>query len=451
LSRGRFAEVQAGPAFWEQARLNFRTVAGFLLACAIAFALYQYGATQQVDYYRVLLLALIPLALLAWNLPLSSLRNPALLPLFVVGLYLIVNIIGRSSLFGRGYVIACLGWIALSVTLLIAAGDSRMHRRIALFLVIMGGLQAFYGLLQTLGEPNYLMGFTSASARGSFVNHNHFAGLVNMTLPLAIGGFLAALSIRTRKAKNTSEVYAWSWLLLLACSMMGLALMLSLSRMGAMILIINMVFIACLVTFYRGRGAWRRLPVRVIWGMLVIILGLSAWIGVNSMLARFGNVGVDLDTRMEIYHNSLQLIRHHPLSGVGPGMYAWRFRPHQTIDPTILVNHAHNDYIQSAAEWGLPLALGFWAFVFWRLVRVLRVYLGSRDPWKRGLSLGCGASILSVVLHSFVDFNLQIPANLMVFAVILALAWSLEWQPEGHRRRKKGHPMAADLPGMVKA
>jgi putative inorganic carbon (hco3(-)) transporter len=222
--------------------------------------------------------------------------------------------------------------------------------------------------------------------------------------------------------------------------------MLSLSRMGAVILILNLVLMACLVTFHKGRGPWRRIPARAVWGMLVIILGVSAWIGVNSMLARFGNVGVDFETRMEIYRNSAQLILDHPVSGVGPGMYAWRFRPHQTIDPTILVNHAHGDYLQIAAEWGLPLAFGFWSFVIWRLVGVLRVYFGSHDPWRRGLALGCSAAILSILLHSFVDFNLQIPANLMVFAVILGLAWSLEWQRDQSRHRRPFKRNCSDAP-----
>jgi O-antigen ligase len=427
--------------------VNVRILAGLLLACARAWAIYRYGAVQQVTYYRLFIFTLFPLALLAWKLPITFFRSVPLLPLLVIGLYLIVNLVSSETLYGRGYVIASLGWMALFLTLLVAQGDCRMNRRVAGFLVILGGLQAAYGLLQMLGEPNYIMGFAGSPARGTFVNHNHFAGLVNMTLPLAVGGFLAAFSVRSRKKEKSSEVYAWTWVLLLACSMMGLAIMLSLSRIGSVILIVNLVFIGCLVTFDKGRGAWRRIPVRAIWGLLLIILALSAWIGVNSMLTRFGNAGIDLKTRMEIYRNSLQLIQDNPISGVGPGMYAWRFRPYQTVDPTILVNHAHNDYVQSAAEWGLPLALGFWAFVLWRFRSSLRVYFDSRDPWRRGLSLGCSAAILSILLQSLIDFNLQIPGNLMVFAVILALSWSLEWQPDRHRRRYSSHHISVTLPG----
>ncbi len=116
-------------------------------------------------------------------------------------------------------------------------------------------------------------------------------------------------------------------------------------------------------------------------------------------------------------------------------MYRWRFRPYQTVDVVRLYDHAHNDYLESAAEWGIPLALLAWGFVLWRFSRAVTIFLVSRDPERRGLALGCSAAIFSILTHSLVDFTLQLPALLMLFCAILGLAWSLDVR---RRREDRG-------------
>ena len=107
-------------------------------------------------------------------------------------------------------------------------------------------------------------------------------------------------------------------------------------------------------------------------------------------------------------------------------MYRWRFRPYQTEQLDLRFDQAHNDYLQAAAEYGLPLALLFWAFVVWRFFRALFHFFDSRNPRTQGLALGAAAAIFTILVHSLVDFNLQIPANLATFALVLGLAWGLE-------------------------
>jgi O-antigen ligase len=119
-------------------------------------------------------------------------------------------------------------------------------------------------------------------------------------------------------------------------------------------------------------------------------------------------------------------------------MYRWRFRPYQSIDTLRLYDHAHNDYLESAAEWGIPLALLAWGFVLWRFSRCVAIFLASRDPERRGLALGCSAAIFSILTHSLVDFTLQIPALLMLFCAVLGLAWSLDV------KRRRAEPKAPE-------
>ena len=56
--------------------------------------------------------------------------------------------------------------------------------------------------------------------------------------------------------------------------------------------------------------------------------------------------------------------------------------------------------------------------------------------------LGCGVlmAIVALLIHSAVDFNLQIPANAATFVVILAMGWHVRWL--GHHARARHRPAA---------
>jgi hypothetical protein len=61
--------------------------------------------------------------------------------------------------------------------------------------------------------------------------------------------------------------------------------------------------------------------------------------------------------------------------------------------------------------------------IFWILARAVRRYRKSEDNFDSVVWLGCIGSIAAILLHSLADFNLYIPANAVVLAVTLALAW----------------------------
>jgi hypothetical protein len=95
----------------------------------------------------------------------------------------------------------------------------------------------------------------------------------------------------------------------------------------------------------------------------------------------------------------------------------------------------HNDYLETAVEWGVPVAVLFWIFVGWRCFAASRVFLETRNAWRGTVALASSAGIFSILVHSLVDFNLHIPASLMVFAMLLALAgWVGEAESRSRRR-----------------
>jgi putative inorganic carbon (HCO3(-)) transporter len=395
--------------------------AGGLFAAALTWALWHYGATESWALYGLFLLVLPP-ALMACGTACKPLSGPRILGVTFVGCFLLVQTALRSTLLGQGYVLASLGWLALYLGFVFASQSRGAAQGLAAFLILLGALEAVYGLTQMIGGN---------LVTGTLINRNHFAGLLNMILPLAIGGLFASFLRRKAGHSPKSETYAWTWMVLLCSSFMGLVILLSLSRGGTLALVSTLTFMSLLLALGRRRGSGNDLSGLVVALLLITVLGLGLAVGMEALFERFGRLEEGAKNRVSVARDSLQLIKDHPVIGVGPGMYRWRFRPYQTDHLGARYDHAHNDYLESAAEWGVPAALLFWGFILRRFYRSAYLFFLLRDPWRRGVALGCAGAIFSILVHSLVDFNLQIPANLMVFGMILGLAWSLEPSASG--------------------
>jgi O-antigen ligase len=158
--------------------------------------------------------------------------------------------------------------------------------------------------------------------------------------------------------------------------------------------------------------------------MIIDVAIVGSWFGVEQLAQRIGETTVrDVEQREEPAGYAIAMIRDYPVFGAGPGrLYAVfpRYRP-DTFEA--FLDHAHNDYAEIAAESGV-LGLGILGiFVALSLGAALRAQLLRRDPLMRGMSFACIMGVTSILIHSWVDFNLQIPANAAYFMVLLALGW----------------------------
>jgi len=395
-----------------------------LFAGILVWAFYNFGATQTPVQYRLFLILLTAALIGVVGLPLGRLQKLQFLPFFAIGLFLLAQTALQGPLTGRGYLIASLGWLALFLTLLLIEAGVRTVWLVFL-LIVLGGFEALYGLAQSLAGFDYIGDYFRGSgglATGTLINRNHFAGLLNMTIPLAVGGLFAGFA-RRRGRSLRWDLYGWVWLILLCCSVMGLAVVLSLSKGGSLTLVLTLLFIGAMLFLSGRKRRGINLPAAAAWLLLFAIVAVASPTGMDPLLSRFEKVEASWDRRATVYADTLQLISDHPALGVGPGMYRWRFRPYQSIPAPTRYSYAHNEYLQSAADWGIPLALLFWGFVGWRFYRSTRVFLESPHRWQKGISLGCSAAIFAILFHSLVDFNLQIPANWMMFCMILGLSW----------------------------
>ncbi|HTS11326.1 MAG TPA: O-antigen ligase family protein [Candidatus Limnocylindrales bacterium] len=315
-----------------------------------------------------------------------------------------------------------------------AIGKERARlRRVVLALVAIGAAEAFYGLIQYLLNWQrifwYAKKYDLEEATGTYINRNHFAGLLEMILPFAIclalyegeriaGSRSDRRGSSKRMAARLSGAKAALWL---AVSMvLAAAIVFSRSRMG-------MVAAAGSLVVIFGLKVLERRTIAMALGASFVVLSIcfAAWIGVWPALNRFTTIGDEFsgaESRLSMWPGTLKLIGEHPLLGTGLGTFPVVYTQVQTTFVTKFVNHAHNDYLEFASDLGIPAALLLFGSILFVLARAVRNSRGGESRYRHAMCLACAGSIAAILLHSLTDFNLHIPANGVLFAVILGLA-----------------------------
>jgi putative inorganic carbon (HCO3(-)) transporter len=310
-------------------------------------------------------------------------------------------------------------------------------RRIVYALLALGAFEAFYGLVQYLTGWQqiflYVKKYYVQDATGTYINRNHFAGFLEMALPFAITtGLRRASALRrgvqrsetkARSLLSSPELLPLAGLLFLAIAIFA-GLVFSRSRMGILSSVVSIAVVLVLAgssSTSKGIGA-------VVAALFFLgVMGIVVWVGTDPVMNRFEILGQEYSqagqNRISIWRDTLGLVRQHPLLGTGLGTFSVAYTSVQTVFLTQLVDHAHCDYLEVASELGLPGAMLLFGSIFWILARAVRRYRKSEDNFDSVVWLGCIGSIAAILLHSLADFNLYIPANAVVLAVTLALAW----------------------------
>ncbi|MGC2167002.1 MAG: O-antigen ligase family protein, partial [Gallionella sp.] len=344
------------------------------------------------------------------------------------------------------YWMKSIGYALLFVLVLLLVNSKQRLILLAYTLVISGFIQGFYGSLMTLSGEEY--GFFvrkqayEGFATGTFVNRNHLAGYLEMTLSVGIGLLLASWpssvpgSSWKRRVRNlASLLLSQKMVLRLILAMMVIALVLTRSRMGNSAFFSSMLAggIAYLVIFRIQAGSVKSMFLRreargvvilLISLMVIDLIIVGTWFGVEKVVARIEQTSAEHDAdRIEVSLNTIKLWQDYPLVGSGGGTFHTvypRYRP-DTIGA--YYDHTHQDYLEIAADAGL-IGLGLLgAMVIASFAAALTALRKRRDPLMRSMAFASVMGIVALMIHGTVDFNLQIPANAATFMVILALAW----------------------------
>ena len=307
-------------------------------------------------------------------------------------------------------------------------------------LLVIGTLEAGLGMFQVAED------WPSGTARGTYVNRDHFAGLLEMCLPLAI---MYAVAVWRREDRQTTSraapAFAAAGLAGLA-GLMLLGIIYSLSRMGFLVALCSLFLMTLLSIRPRGPSkGWLWLSAGSI-GVGVIVLFVL--LPPDQLIARFADMAstdkISADDRLRMWRESLGLIRAYPWFGCGLGGFESAFGKFQISMPTFIVDYAHNDYLQCLAEMGV-IGATIVAILFGTIFSTsIRATLRQESVDAKCLAIGCVSSITAMMLHSLVDFNLQIPANSLALAwvsgVALGLGAQLTKRDRASRSRSKASP-----------
>ena len=295
---------------------------------------------------------------------------------------------------------------------------------LALPLVGVATWQAVFGMTQYWSVDHSVV-------RGNYANRDHFAGLLELTLPFVVAYPLALFrqSDRHSGISATDAVKASISWGIAAALLVGI--MFSLSRMGFMSAILSLLVIGVLVVL-SSRSARRISTPITKWAAIGVVLGGTlitfVFLPPDQLVERFGRLAADegnQEGRAELWGETMNLVRAYPIFGCGLGGYESAFPKYKASGPLSSDDHAHNDYLQYLAETGVIGGIVFLALVATTVRAAFRSALSNSDPHTWSLSLACAGSLSAILLHSTADFNLYIPANAMVVSWIAAMAIAL--------------------------
>jgi len=334
----------------------------------------------------------------------------------------------RHVTYSRLLLYAAYGMLAFVVTQTMRR--SSQFEMLAKVFTGYGALVAAFAVLQGLSTNGKLYWISAPEQGGSiygpYVNHNHYAGLMEMLTPFPLVLATTYLTSGNRKIAVAG-----------IGALMAASIFLSGSRGGMAAFVAQMVVLSVLLVRKRD-DSWKQ-PL-MLGGFLAVVIVFLIWIGGNELTRRLISIHseareeINGGVRLTIDRDCLRMLIKKPFLGWGLGTFPIVYPEFRSFYTNFFVNQAHNDYLQLLVETGLA---GF-SIAVWFLVLVFRQASGKLKNWTETASgamtvaalLGC----IGILVHSFLDFNLQIPANAALFYVLCAIAASKPLQ-ESQRRR----------------
>ena len=364
-----------------------------------------------------------------------------------------VSITRGEPFFALGPPLSCI--LALTCGLLVGTDRVRAQQLLQV-IAWSGAAYALYGLLSHFLDPTAILWREKkaylGSVTGTFINRNtaaaYFGSCAVVWFALLLDQLRQHLKMRKIVWRAVPErvltdtprnliIYFSAWFLCL------MAMFLTVSRAGVLLSLLALVI--TFVLYFR-----RDLPPRSgVWialgGGAIVMLVLLQFMG-GLVSHRLNMQGLADEGRFSVYRSILQMIGDHPWFGTGQGTFAWAFPAYRSSQISMrgIWDIGHSTPLELASDMGLPLAGAVvvgWLVVFWILFR--GILTRRRDTI---IPLAAFSTSLIAVLHSCIDFSLQITGYAVV---ILALAGTGLSQSFGTREPKKvanADEMAAEMP-----
>ena len=364
-------------------------------------------------------------------------KNPLYAPALFFFVLLLAQVGLRTSAYGYVTKYEVLQYVSYGIVLLIATECVReedARKKLALALIVFGALYAFFALVQErTSNGKFFWVYTArfnGSMYGSYVNRNHYAGLMEMLVPFPL---VVSVGHLVRGGKRALVAFC--------AVLMASTIFLCGSRGGMLSFILEVVAFATL-TLVQKKNHRAALGTVAVCGL---VLAFLVFVGKGQVLGRLGDLAPG--ARLNMTKDCLTMFSRRPVLGWGLGTFPTVYPSYRSFYTNLFVNEAHNDYAQLLVETGL---FGF-GLMLWFLVRLYQHGLPTSRRWEfkwdGAVSLAALLGCTGLLLHSFVDFNLQIPANAALFYVLCGLAAS-ELPSESSRSRPARTAKAERIGGL---
>ncbi len=300
-----------------------------------------------------------------------------------------------------------------SVTLVYLDSAQRLRRMIT-FIVVFGFIYAFFAILQSVLSPTRIYGIYQSRFGipfGSFVNRHDFAAFIEMAISIPLGLLFVGAVRRDKRL-----------LYMIAVTLMGSALLLSLSRGGLVSLIAEILLLVILTT---GSKGGKKIVLKFALSILLVAaaVGGAIFVGGDTSLTRFAETASSQDitsNRIHIWGVTLKVIAANMPFGTGLGSYTQAYTAFDTLSGLEMVEQSHNDYLQMLSDAGLiGLVIGG-LFLFWFFREGIQ-NTRSQNTFRRGVAVGAFAGCFAVLIHSLFDFVLHISALSILFLTLMAM------------------------------
>lgn len=290
-------------------------------------------------------------------------------------------------------------------------------------ILAIAACEATFGLFQLASQ-------SETGVSGTYANRNHFAGFLEMSLPLAVVCCWAGLR-RRRSGNRDGEAHVMMWTGGIAAVLIFVGVICSLSRAGFIGSVLALVVLTGSALLLNNRSSSKLKPLFATLFAGVSLAALYLVLAAPEPLAgRFADLAGGDENRAALWAQTLHVIAEYPVFGCGLGGYESAFLKYKNVKPMLGASFAHNDYLQFLAELGVVgFAIGA-VFFIGVLMGVIHSARRSRWDEDRLIAQGCLGALVAIAFHSLVDFNLYFPANAMLLAWICGLAASLTARPQ---------------------
>lgn len=319
-------------------------------------------------------------------------------------------------------------FIGLGLTFLLAiwgyaSRHPNVHRTLFNTIIFFTLIQSIYGLWVYLGDTNLLLWMPKLyyldRPTGFFVNANHFAAYLVLTIILILSNRIAQKSPRTNKStffKVFDYLYSPSNLIL---CLLIITLIASRS-VGA---IVSLGLIVCIISFNLIRLSKQRKL--ILFGVAVfscLILLFVLMLDYSLIESEMAGLSHTFSRRYALSQAAFSMLKDTWLLGVGGGSFYSQFSSFRTLEiGNTYYNYAHNDLLQFWIEYGLIGVTLLLCFIITIVRDNMRVMRNPHSEMHLTFAYASIFSTLAIMLHSLVDFPLHIPGYTACYLVIISI------------------------------